>query len=244
MPPTIVNALLPDSLAGINFAYGRGECPYPIDVVVIHCTEGDAASVRSWFKNPAAEVSSHYMVTKLGSIVQFVAEDDKAFHAGQLVNPSAAIVVDRYRDGKWTPNSYGIGIECESSGTEELTDRQRAALYELMRDIVARRAIPIDRQHVIGHHAIKSSKTCPGGISVGRIIADLSIAAPPAVVASTDPPADRRVVWSNILKDYVVVVRYIDDRTWWYRTLKSLDTEDAKRAGAPLSAFPLTRPAS
>jgi hypothetical protein len=241
MPPTIVDARLPDSLAGVNFAYGRGECPYPIDVVVLHCTEGDAASVRAWFKNPASQVSAHYMVTKLGAVVQFVAEADKAFHAGQLVSPSAAIVVDRYQHGKWTPNSYGIGIECESSGVEELTDRQRAALYGLLRDIIRRRGIPVDLGHIIGHHAIKASKTCPGGISVARIVADLSQAAA-APSSATEPPADRRVVWSSILNDYVVVVRYVDDRTWYYRTLKSLDTDDAKRAGAPLSAFPLTRP--
>ncbi len=240
MPPTIVDALLPDSLAGVNFAYGRGECPFPIDVIVIHVTEGDAASVRSWFKNPEAEVSSHYMVTKAGTIVRFVAEANKAFHAGQLVGPTAKLVRQRHAQGGWTPNSYGIGVEHEGSGREELTDAQRAASYALLADIIQRRSIPIDRDHIIGHHEVKALKTCPGAISVDRIVMDL-MALQSGLPTQPSPSAITnvgRVVWSNVLKDFVVVVRYESDTKWWYRTLKSLDNADAKLAGSPLSAMP------
>lgn len=252
MRPSIVPAPIPESLAGVNFAHGRlGKsgvaCPYPVDVIVVHVTEGSAASARDWFTNPTpvgnggkpSGVSSHYLVSKLGTIVQFVAEDDRAFHAGQLVNPSSSLVIDRFANGGWTPNSYGIGIENEGDGTEELTDRQRAALYELMTDIIMRRGIPLDRDHIIGHREVKASKTCPGQISVDRIVSDLASHVPsptPIVPPSEGHP---RVVWSNVLSDYVFVVRYVSDTEWYYRTLKSLDNADAKRAGAPLSEMPL-----
>lgn len=235
----IVNAELPQSLAGINYALGRGQCPYPVDAIVIHCTEGDAASVRAWFRNPDAEVSAHYMVRKDGGIEQFVDEDDKAFHAGQPVRPTAALVLER---APWTPNSWAIGVEHESSGREELTDAQRAASYELIADIVRRRAIPVDRDHIIAHREVKASKTCPGAIDVDRIVYDV------AELLRTDAtndqrPADRpRVVWSNVLNDYLAVVRYVSDAEWYYAQFSQLETIRGQRATTPLSQMPLGPP--
>lgn len=154
----------------INFQKGR-KGPYPVDTIVIHVTEGNAESVRSWFKDPAAQVSSHYLTTKKGAVYQFVREADTAWANGRVVHPTAEIVLGR---GSANPNWWTISIENEGSGLEELTVPQRTVLYELIRDIQSRNhRITTDRRHIIGHREIYAPKTCPGAISVDRIVADL-----------------------------------------------------------------------
>jgi N-acetylmuramoyl-L-alanine amidase len=151
-----------------NHAAGR-RSGFAIDMVVIHVTEGDAASVVSWFSNPSADVSAHYMVRKDGVVVQFVDEADTAWHAGRVVEPTADLVIERQG---WNPNGYSIGIEHEGDGTHELTDAQRASSIALIQDICARHSIPIDRRHIVGHHEIFKPKTCPGAINVDALVAE------------------------------------------------------------------------
>jgi N-acetyl-anhydromuramyl-L-alanine amidase AmpD len=158
----------------VNHARGR-RSGFAVDLIVIHVTEGDAASVVSWFSNPTADVSAHYMIRKDGVIVQFVDEEDTAWHAGRVVNPTAKLVIERHG---WNPNGYSIGIEHEGDGHHELTEEQRASSVALIRDICARRSIPIDRRHIVGHHEIFSPKTCPGVIDVDALVR--SAAVPPA----------------------------------------------------------------
>jgi N-acetyl-anhydromuramyl-L-alanine amidase AmpD len=158
-----------NALLTVNYKAGReGICP--VDTIVIHVTEGDADSVRSWFNNSAAEVSAHYMVTVDGQIVQFVDEENTAWANGRVVSPTAQAVLDR--DGS-NPNDWTISIEHEGTGREELTDDQRTASHWLIRDIAARHGIPIDREHIIGHHEIRATKRCPGAISVDRLVQEI-----------------------------------------------------------------------
>lgn len=154
----------------INFQKGR-KGAFPVDCIVIHVTEGDARSVRSWFHDPAASVSSHYMTQKDGTVVQFVREEDTAWANGRVDHPTSQLVKDRSGSN---PNWWTISIENEGDGKHELTDPQRVALYELIRDIQSRHSrITTDRIHILGHHEIYSLKTCPGAISVDRIVRDL-----------------------------------------------------------------------
>lgn len=149
-----------------NYADGR-HSPYAVDLIVIHVTEGDAAAVMSWFDNPQADVSAHYMVRKDGVVVQFVDEGDTAWHAGRVHGCTASLVLDRQPAN---PNGYSIGIEHEGDGTHELTDRQRASSVALIRDIAARHHIPITREHIVGHREIYDLKSCPGAIDVDRLV--------------------------------------------------------------------------
>lgn len=161
----LVSDILP-----LNFQKGR-KGAFPPDCIVIHVTEGNAGSVRSWFHDPAAQVSSHYMTQKDGTVVQFVRETDTAWANGRVDRPTSRLVLDRPGTN---PNWWTISIENEGSGHEELTNPQRASLYELIRDIQKRHSrITTDRTHIIGHHEIYSLKTCPGAISVDRIVKDL-----------------------------------------------------------------------
>lgn len=155
----------------LNYAAGRHSA-FPVDLIVIHVTEGDADSVVAWFNDPAAKVSAHYLVQKDGTVVQFVREEDTAYHAGRVAGATATLVRDRPGAN---PNGYSIGIEHEGDGTHELTDAQHAASVELMRTIATRWSIPIDRTHIVGHHEIFAPKSCPGAIDVDALVHDAVI---------------------------------------------------------------------
>ena len=160
----IIEDILP-----INYQPGR-KGPYKVDCIVIHVTQGNAASVRQWFHDPAAQVSAHYMVQKDGTVVHFVHEFDTAWGNGRVDHPTAQLVLERPNAN---PNWWTVSIEHEGNGHEELTDPQRKSSVELIRAIAARHGIPIDRRHIVGHHEIYSLKSCPGAISVDRLVNDV-----------------------------------------------------------------------
>ena len=69
-----------------NYAAGRTET---ISTVVIHVTQGSYAGTISWFQNPDAQVSAHYVVRSSdGEVTQMVADADTAWHA-RSANPSS-----------------------------------------------------------------------------------------------------------------------------------------------------------
>lgn len=219
---------LETALLKINHTKGR-RSKHPIDVIVIHVTEGSAAGVRSWFKNPRAKVSAHYMVQRDGAIVQFVREEDTAWHAGRIHRASAAIVKERAGSN---PNGWSVGIEHEGTGKDELTGAQRVASVYLIRDIAKRYSIPLDRRHIIGHREIFKSKTCPGAISVDRLVRE-------AAQPEADTPAPR-IVFSPNLDDYLVVTDVKSDTDWRFVPMKKLPKSMA--ASTPLSKMPTKRP--
>lgn len=61
-----------------NFAVGNRTA---IDHIVIHDTEGSYAGSINWFKDPAANVSAHFVIkSSTGAITQMVKEKDVAWH--------------------------------------------------------------------------------------------------------------------------------------------------------------------
>lgn len=102
-----------------NWGVGRGG--NTITNVAIHTVQGSYASAISWFNNPAAKVSAHYVVRSSdGQITQMVLEKDRAWH-----------VADQ--------NYYTIGIEHE--GFVNDASWYTTAMYNssaaLVRDICA-----------------------------------------------------------------------------------------------------------
>lgn len=220
--PQIIDSLLHSK----NFSVGRAGS-YPVDVIVIHVMEGTEEAANSWFENEASDVSSNYGIAKDGRIEMYVKEENTAWAQGRVDKPTAKIVLAR---PDANPNSYCISIEHEGSGKEGLTDAQKASSVWLIQDIAKRRKIPIDRDHIIGHHEIYSKKTCPGGISVTELVQLAKGGTAPAMFA---PP---RIVYSPSLNDYLVVTRYVSDDEWYYYPLKELSR--GSRAGAKLSTMP------
>lgn len=123
----------------------------PLDMLVLHYTgmeTGEAALTR--MRDPAAEVSAHYMVGEDGVICRLVDESRRAWHAG----------VSNWA-GEEDLNSRSIGIEIVNGGHDfPLADGtlppypavQVAALISLIRAIRVRHAIPQTR--ILGHSDI------------------------------------------------------------------------------------------
>jgi N-acetylmuramoyl-L-alanine amidase len=118
----------------------------PIDMLVFHYTDMESTKAAlSWMTNPAAEVSSHYLIDEVGEIYQLVEEEKKAWHAGES-----------FWQGDTNLNNYSIGIELSnpghSHGYQPFPEAQITALVTLSRDIQKRWSIPISR--ILGHSDI------------------------------------------------------------------------------------------
>lgn len=93
--------------------------------IVIHTTQGSYAGAISWFQNPNARVSAHYVIRSSdGQVTQMVRESDKAWHI-------------------YMHNSYTIGIEHEgyiNDGSWYTTAMYQSSA-NLVKNITARRGI-------------------------------------------------------------------------------------------------------
>ncbi|MCX3062686.1 N-acetylmuramoyl-L-alanine amidase [Streptomyces beihaiensis] len=130
--------------------YRRADRPsdYPIDMVVIHVTQGSYRGALKVFRDPSHEAAAHYVVRKDGHVAQMVREMDVAFHAGNRAY-----------------NERSVGIEHEGfvDRRESFTDAMLAASARLTAGICGRYGIPVDREHVIGHVEVPGTDhTDPG----------------------------------------------------------------------------------
>jgi N-acetyl-anhydromuramyl-L-alanine amidase AmpD len=116
--------------------YRHSPSPRPITRVVIHITDGGRSinGPISWFQNPAARVSAHYIVGQDGEVVQMVRHNDVAWHASRA-------------------NGDSIGIEHVANSRGLMpTDDEYSSSANLVRWLCAQFAIPQDRSHILGHN--------------------------------------------------------------------------------------------
>ncbi|WP_414648112.1 1,6-anhydro-N-acetylmuramyl-L-alanine amidase AmpD [Castellaniella sp.] len=106
-------------------------------------------SAHPWFENIRnLHVSSHFLVRREGTVVQFVPTVLRAWHAG----------VSSFH-GRERCNDFSIGIELEGTDTLPFTEVQYARLTALTAAICTRHPI----QWVQGHeHIAPTRKTDPG----------------------------------------------------------------------------------
>jgi N-acetylmuramoyl-L-alanine amidase len=138
------------------------------DILLLHYTgmkSTQAALER--LCDPAARVSSHYLVFEDGRIFQLVPETQRAYHAG-------ASSWERTTD----INSRSIGIEIGNKGHDfgcpEFSEPQIAAVVALCRDIVARRSIAACR--VLAHSDVAPDrKRDPGEVFPWRRLAEAGV---------------------------------------------------------------------
>lgn len=150
-----------DFIPSPNYSKGRAK---PLRGIVLHTIVGSAASAIGHFKNPASQVSAHYVIAMDGTITQMVNNQDTAWHAGRLSN-NQTIFTD--------PNAETIGIEHDDGGDPAGSPRSDAlysASAALVRALSDAYGIPLDRVHIVAHREIYSKKTCPGNLDIDRII--------------------------------------------------------------------------
>ena len=162
-------------LGSPNFAPGRNGHNLVTEprFVVIHTMVGTIASANARFQQASEQASAHYGVGLDGRIVQWVREEDAAFHAGDFV-----------------VNLDSIGIEHEDGG--RFDDPRPDALYrasaELVRDVCQRSGMPIDAQHIRPHRDFSATR-CPDALDVARIIREAN--AGPGPQPEPPPPPQR-----------------------------------------------------
>jgi len=108
-------------------------------LIVLHYTAMEScAAACDRLCDPLAEVSAHYLIGGDGQVIQLVAEEMRAWHAGV---------------GSWHGaddiNSRSIGIELDNRGDHPFSHPQMTALETLLPQIMQRWAIP--PEGVIGH---------------------------------------------------------------------------------------------
>ena len=139
-----------------NRMTGRPQGMRP-EAIVLHRSGWTAERIRARFTDGTTLVSAHYVVTKEGNLIQYVDENDTAFHAGVAINASWKQLKPRVN-----PNFYTLGIELEGSPDESLSEEQSEACAELVAEISARSNIPIDADHIVLHSEIRASRDYPG----------------------------------------------------------------------------------
>jgi N-acetyl-anhydromuramyl-L-alanine amidase AmpD len=122
-----------------------------INRIVIHITDGQPklSGTVSWFQNPSARVSSHYIVGRDGEVVQMVKHNDVAWHASSA-------------------NGDSVGIE-HVANTRGLTPTpaQYCASAALANWLASQFNLPIDRTHILGHSEADPKtghKACPNAV--------------------------------------------------------------------------------
>ncbi len=145
----------------------------PVDMLILHYTgmrTGAEAIAR--LRDPAARVSSHYVVEEDGAVFRLVPEHRRAWHAG----------ISHWR-GHGLLNGRSIGIEIVNPGHEwgyrPFPALQMAAVCDLCLGILARHPIPA--RNVVGHADVAPDrKEDPGELFDWRGLAENGVGLWPA----------------------------------------------------------------
>lgn len=159
-----------------------------IDLIVIHYTGmRDAESALARLTDPAAKVSSHWLIDEDGTLYRLVDEERRAWHAGVS-----------YWTGERDINGVSVGIELVNPGHEfgyrPFPRAQMASLIELCRKILARHGIQPPR--VVGHSDVAPRrKIDPGELFDWKGLAAAGLGLWPA---PSDGAADRSVALETL----------------------------------------------
>ena len=96
------------------------------------------------------KVSSHFLITRKGALIQFVPTHKRAWHAG----------ISSYK-GRKDCNDFSIGIELEGCDDEGFEEQQYDSLSKLINFLSI--DLRINKQNIVGHAEIAPGrKTDPG----------------------------------------------------------------------------------
>ena len=148
-----------------NYTDGRGG--HSINWFLVHVVEGSYESCVSWFQDPDADASTHYVIENASNpeVTQMVEENDTAWHAGD-----------------WGYNQHSLGIEHEGytdqtnfkDGTYEKSAeiaQWAAETYSFPLRVRRYDIAPCDADNgggIIGHNQVPNSDCTSGGGSGGH----------------------------------------------------------------------------
>jgi N-acetylmuramoyl-L-alanine amidase len=152
----------------------------PVSMIVLHYTgmpTGEEALAR--LRDPHAKVSAHYLVEEGGSVLRLVAEDRRAWHAGEA-----------HWRGITDVNSASVGIEIVNPGHDwgyrPFADAQIEAVAALVAAIKDRHAIT--RGNIVGHSDVAPRrKRDPGELFPWGRLARMRLALPRPARNLMDP---------------------------------------------------------
>jgi N-acetyl-anhydromuramyl-L-alanine amidase AmpD len=125
-----------------NHASRQGE---KIQRLVLHNTDGPLPGSLVRLKDPAAQVSAHYVVDRNGHIYQLVADTETAWHSGNKL-----------------VNQQSIGIEIVAwNKALGMTGIQESSVVNLAKFVLDTYNVPL--ANVVPHRSIKPTD-CPGWI--------------------------------------------------------------------------------
>jgi N-acetylmuramoyl-L-alanine amidase len=131
-----------------NFEPRRGVAK-PSMLLLHYTGVATAAKAIDWLTCAESRVSCHYAIDDAGCITQMVAEDMRAWHAGEAV-----------WDGESDINSASIGIEIHNPGHEmgypDFPEAQLKAVEALCKDIIDRHGIRAAR--VLAHSDVAPTR--------------------------------------------------------------------------------------
>ncbi len=152
MTSFVPDSPLAEPLASPNYGSREGRKP---KAIILHYTGMQTgAEAIERLRDPASEVSAHYVVEEDGRILQLVHEVRRAWHAGKSLWA-----------GETDMNAASIGIEIVNGGhdfgTPAFPDAQIDALIALCHDIVERNEIPA--QNILAHSDIAPDRKADPG---------------------------------------------------------------------------------
>jgi N-acetylmuramoyl-L-alanine amidase len=138
--PPVISAPSP------NFGERNGK---DIDTIVLHHTaSNNGAGDLAHMRNPASEVSAHYMVDRDGKIYQLVNDSKRAWHAGKGELHGVPTDVNG--------RSIGIEIVNDGSGKTAFTEAQYKSLNQLVGFLKQEYNVPT--KNVVGHKDVAVPK--------------------------------------------------------------------------------------
>lgn len=133
----------------IRFGYRLPPAPRTIDTIVLHssynASGGDEYDLEKTIRQyETYGVGAHYIIDRKGAIYRLVEEANIAYHAG----------ASKMTDGRKNVNDFSIGIEMIANENDGYTEKQYAAVNDLIADIKTRYKI----KNIVGHGDIAPSR--------------------------------------------------------------------------------------
>lgn len=158
----------------------NGRAGYKADMVCFHQTGNNSATKSiSWYMNPNAQCSPHFVIDVNGAITQLVDLKNGAWANGTSTNPADSkyygySLSDIVKQRKTNANYYTYSIEFVHCQWGNISEEQKTAAVQLIGEVIIPDMLShgvkpiIDRAHLVGHSDI-TPKTrdpekfnCPG----------------------------------------------------------------------------------